>query len=426
MAIGEKRATRAREGVPRVTPFSKKIEAYLEALEISQKQLADTGLAAVSVVSEWCSGNRIPNRAMVGEIAVILRDLATKKGWFENGYFTRSKDGDVKKPKILSLTLVDLINDLQISAGHEPNVSPRNLIWEQRVNGPQPGEAFLKVGFVATPPYASVGGGGLCLDVARRVFGWLGLEVRIMEFSDWNELLVALRDRDIHVIAPLLFRSAHYRTRGIEFSDGIGIRMSHVALLPPGINDLLVSEGHAFKDASDPEATRLNPSAFRRMEFIKYMGGSSSMLYGQIAPRPQFYDLPHPSRASAIEALYESPTIAGKLRCLLGSIGMVSDLQSTKKFDWAFLPYGVDFPADLAFGIDPQECELLKSINLSLYEMRHSGSLAELVYLYYDDLKDAMLDDDIKFSRPIRDIVKQELIGARANSSVPNRSDAEK
>jgi len=217
-----KKAVAARQ--PKVDAFAMDFAATLQkhlnlldwnkaAFAIAAKeQLKDEFYAAQ--LTRWQYGIRTVSRGMAIRVAVVLA----------LEYEKRRRDGAKLDPMFgldnLDVFIQDFLNAAGYQRGKFKMLPPTDLIWELINSKKQ--EFELLIGYCSCPPWANKGiekPSGVAIEVAGRVMTLLGFRHRFQELS-WGEMPLAIRERRVHLIAPLLMK-APARLFDFSFSDPV-------------------------------------------------------------------------------------------------------------------------------------------------------------------------------------------------------------
>jgi len=362
------------------------------------------------LVNAWCLGIRSPSKARIGEAAIaIFRWAAISKRLDGNDALS------VENPEINGYCLTDVVNHLQREANYAPEAFERDRLWTNKIMSDE--RKALRIGYVEVPPYASSNpdaASRIFLGIAERALSYLGASIEpTAPCSSWDELTEKLFNREIDVIAPILFESSHYLVKGVRFSESIGLSMPHVALMTPESADSIFF-GRAINER------RLEPEDLRRLELIRLDAGTSAMLFSQLPGSTRVLNERELSRiapiaferdkvAAALEALKDSATDANLFRCVITSTGTANhyEREGYGPFAQIQLPYDWDMPLDFVFGIHPTEDRLCEAINRSVRQMKRLGVIHQLVLRHKDQLKGLVIDRQVSPATTVEHWIKK-------------------
>jgi ABC-type amino acid transport substrate-binding protein len=398
--------------------FASVLSRYLDALKVSpanfsvtllevQRQLGKGAGAKANLqplVNSWCKGDRTPSKYRIAEIAVaIFQTAATEKKLNPEGTL-KTDDGIFSDS-----TLTDVVNTLQTAAGFPPAPYNRDFVWDQKVLSKNVEQSKLRVGIVHAPPFADKDDRNaddqLAVEIARRVLSFLGVQCELDWSDSFEELIEKLLRGAIDIISPILLESPHYLVRGLQFSDSVGLAMTHVVLFSKGTFTISKTKKHTDRLADISTGSRLSRDDFSRIEFIRLRGGTSALFVSQLPAESTFTKIyESKDRAEAFKALSAQSDDRSRFRGLITSTGtaMIEDPNGSK-YDRFGLPYELDIPMNFVFGLHPREEKLLNAVNRALRQMKSTGSLFHLFEAKRNRLNEYLLDSSVVRGETLKD-----------------------
>ena len=202
--------------------FSALIDMHLKALDWQrpdfkkaiQDKLGDYVSAAQ--LSRWGYGQRSVSRGLAIRAAVALT----------LEYESQRRSGK-QLDALMCLDQLDvIIQEFLNKAGYPGNLKilpPSDVLWE-RIHAEK---LSIAIGFNSCPPWAAAGAiepTGVAIDIAKRAMVLLGFRHHFEELS-WAEMPEAIRERRVHLIAPLLMK-VPARLYDFRFSKAVTQRYS--------------------------------------------------------------------------------------------------------------------------------------------------------------------------------------------------------
>lgn len=344
------------------------MKEYLEAVNLSQRELAGFLTVSPAAVNTWCNDQRAPTREIAISIARIIDKRATEKKLYEQ-----------KQSPLCGSDMGFILVDLLQKAGFEVVDNPIDVIWNRvayRTN------TKVKVGWMQVPPFASKNEGErLALDITETMLSMLGATMVGHELASWTELTTALRSHEIDIIAPILAASPHHLAT-LQFSTSIGVMMRHVCLLPR----------EARKHLIDGRVNDLSQFILLQVE-----DGGISEMFASMHQHASFVRERFNQLQEAVERLGMWTEQDGLPPCIIVAEPHAEEIIkfSPKQFAKARLPVEVDLPLPLAFGIPHNEARLRSAINSTVSAMKRSGLIAGLLKKYRDRMPNLLVEGDV-------------------------------
>lgn len=346
------------------------IRHYLDLLGWEQKDLANAIPAVTSpVMSNWCKDQRRPTRDNLWQIAEQLGKRAQS--------LPKAKGRSPQDRFHASTILVELLRAGGYDMGGERE--GYDVAWERYRGAVPSGEAELRVGWAAAPPYMPSAKGepvqkSLCGRIADRVVRQLDAEPRYEE-TTWSDLIPGLERGAFDLIAPVLMRVPTRSSQAL-FSDGIGLLSGYRVLYPAKRRKDAVEhpESSSENDVIRADRIKVLPVAGEVGQLFRRLYGSGAEQFS-VAELGEDTEVFLDSAASKLLDLADG----GRVPCLITEIVTCEVLATNSGGNLASadLPHDVRMWFPLAFAVHPNERRLCDAVNVALGNLRDSGILHE-------------------------------------------------